>query len=371
MSRVRAFRLEDIPEVAALWLRSFHGRTGSTEEGVRRYFREVFFDHPFRDPSLPSLVYEDEGRAVGFIGALPRQMLFRGEKIKAVVATQLMVEPGPGRGLAALDLHRALFSGPQDLTFSDGANEPAQRIWERAGGQVTQLYSLEWTRVLRPASFARDRLEHRTRSSTLNAAMPVFEAADAIARRLPIGFSQPPPSRMVEEVGSAETILAIVLRGTQSLRPAYDHASLSWLLAKARETKKHGTLRSRCIRDASGAPVGWYVYYAKPFGVSQVLQFGGKRSAIPDVLRSLFRDAWNEGSVAVSGQAEPLFLKELTDQRSTFKCRSLGALAQSRHTEVLSAIHRGDSLLTRLDGEWWLRFSADILDPPREEAGSK
>ncbi|MEO6572242.1 MAG: hypothetical protein ABIP89_00285, partial [Polyangiaceae bacterium] len=120
-----------------------------------------------------------------------------------------------------------------------------------------------------------------------------------------------------------------------------------------------------------GEAAGWYVYYAKPFGVSQVLQFGGRQKDIPDVLRSLFHDAWNEGAVAVAGQAEPLFMKELTDQRCTFKCRTLGVLAQSRHSEILGAIHRGDSLLTRLDGEWWLRFSADPLDPPRRAVQAK
>lgn len=371
MSRVRPFLVEDIPEVVGLWLRSFPARPPSTPEAVKEYFREVFFDDPSRDESIPSLVYEDNGACAGFIGALPRRMIFRGQKIRAVVATQLMVEPGPGRALAALDLHRALFAGPQDLTFTDGANDAAQRIWERAGGQVNRLYSLEWTRVLRPASFARNRLEHRSRSTRLNAASPMFEVADAIARRLPIGFSRPPPSRLADEDATAEAIVSITDKSTHSLRPAYDIDSLSWLLAKVRETKKHGNLRSRCVRDAGGQPVGWYVYYAKPFGVSQVLSFGGHRRAIPDVLRSLFRDAWNEGSVAVSGQAEPLFMRELTDQRSSFKCRTLGVLAQSRHSEILGAIHCGDSLLSRLDGEWWLRFSVDTLDSRLEASGVK
>jgi hypothetical protein len=31
-------------------------------------------------------------------------------------------------------------------------------------------------------------------------------------------------------------------------------------------------------------------------------------------------------------------------------------LAHSRHPEIVAAIQQGDAMLTRLEGEWWLRF---------------
>jgi hypothetical protein len=41
---------------------------------------------------------------------------------------------------------------------------------------------------------------------------------------------------------------------------------------------------------------------------------------------------------------------------------------QSKKPEVLSAIHRGDAFLTRLEGEWWARFSDP--DWPRQQIPS-
>jgi hypothetical protein len=339
---------------------------------VQRYFREVFLDHRLASDEGASLVDEDEaGAIVGFIGGVPRRMLFRGRPIRAVVATQLMVDPGRRRGLAAFELLRALFAGPQELTFCDGANERSQTVWQRSGGEVVPLYSLTFLRVLRPAGYLRHRVARAGRERVARVAAPLCRAADAIAGSLttldraaalgvPLGR---PRARLVDDDFSCAAVRAILddTAPAPSLRPSYDDASLRWLLDQAARTRGHGVLRQRVCRDASGDAVGYYVYYARPGGVAQVLQIGGKSSVIGDVLASLFADAYAAGSLAVAGQIEPRWLREITDAHTTLSCPSLGVLAHARDREITAALQRGDSLLSRLDGEWWLRFAADPL----------
>ena len=384
MSLIRPLRAEDLPALGALWLRAFQ-RSG-TASGVERYFREVFLDYDLalaHDPANPctgevpaSLVREDAaGVVVGFVGAIPRRMVFRGRPIRAVVTTQLMVDPARRRGLAAFDLLRALFAGPQDLTFCDGANERSQHVWERSGGEVARLYSLDWTRILRPAGYLQRRLALAREDRVARAArvaLPLCRAVDAISGSLasldraaaigvPLGR---PRARLADEDLGCAAVCAILdeTLPAPSLRPSYDPASLAWLLDQAERTRGHGPLRRRLCRDASGEAVGWYVYYAKPDGLAQVLQLGGKPGAIGDVLASLFADAYAAGSVAVVGQADPRWLREITDAHATFACRSFGVLIHAKNQEISSALQRGDSALSRLDGEWWLRFAADSFE---------
>lgn len=372
MSRIRPFRTDDVPAVAELWVRVF--RRGATREGVARYLRQVFGDPPAREEGITSLVHEDDAGAVaGFVGALPRRMVFRGRAIRAAVATQLMVDPARRRPFAAFDLLRALFSGPQDSTFSDGANERSAAVWERSGGEVVRLYSLDWTRVLRPAGFLRHRIERAGALGPARAAAPLCRATDELAAHVssrvlkidrgsalgvPLG---PPRPRLAEEVVDAAAVRALLTEARPSLYPSYDGPTLPWLLEHAAETRRHGALRARLCLDWKGEPAGWYVYYAKAGGVSQVLQFGGRRGAIGDVLTNLFSDAYRTGSVAVAGQAEPRWLREITDAQASLSCNSLGVLVHARDGEIVGAIQRGDAFLSRLDGEWWLRFGADPL----------
>src|SRR5256712_9223051 len=87
----------DIPHLVALSQQAFHRRERVGAEDLAAYFERIFFHNPWVDADLPSLVYEDEtGRVGGFVGVVPRRMLFRGEPIRVAVTTQLMVAPRDG-----------------------------------------------------------------------------------------------------------------------------------------------------------------------------------------------------------------------------------------------------------------------------------
>src|SRR5438067_11289181 len=152
MGRAREFERHDIPEVAALWQKIFRHTDRPAPEALLQYFQTVFFGGPWQSDGLPSWVYENQGRIVGFLGVLARRMRHQGDSIRAGVITQLMADTNAG-GIAALDMMKRYFNGPQELCWTDGANDSAAALWMRLGGEVAYGYSLEWRRVLRPTRY--------------------------------------------------------------------------------------------------------------------------------------------------------------------------------------------------------------------------
>src|SRR6266480_5150827 len=95
--RIRTLERGDIPQLVALSQQAFQRRERVGADAMTAYFERIFFQNPWVDADLPSLVYEDEtGRVGGFVGVVPRRMLFRGEPIRVAVTTQLMVAPRYG-----------------------------------------------------------------------------------------------------------------------------------------------------------------------------------------------------------------------------------------------------------------------------------
>jgi hypothetical protein len=100
--------------------------------------------------------------------------------------------------------------------------------------------------------------------------------------------------------------------------------------------------------------LGWYLYYAEPGGIGEVVQIAARDGSVDDVLDHLFYDAWRHGVVALSGQLQPRLLRALSDRSCLFRHGGAWMLVHARDPELISVIHRGDAFLTRLDGEWWI-----------------
>jgi len=73
-------------------------------------------------------------------------------------------------------------------------------------------------------------------------------------------------------------------------------------------------------------------------------------------LQRLLADAWHHGATAVCGRVDPRYAQELSNRHSWFRREGTWTLVHSPHADIMAAIHRGDAFLTRLEGEWWLRF---------------
>ena len=76
---IRPFTLEDVQQVADLYELVMRSKVGAASPALADYFRRIFFEHPWVDEEIPSLVHEDRaGRIAGFVGSHVRRMTFEG-----------------------------------------------------------------------------------------------------------------------------------------------------------------------------------------------------------------------------------------------------------------------------------------------------
>jgi hypothetical protein len=356
MATIRNLVDDDIPAVCALFSRAHPEARWTSQAACEAYFREILLDNPWSDLELPSWVAEEEDRMTGFAGVVPRRMAFRGRSIRVAVGCQFMVDPNRRHGLTALQLARAVLSGPQDLFLADGANELSRQMWAGLGGATPLLYNLHWTRPLRPARFAVSLLAERHVLPSL--LLPPARSLSRLADKLVVDghLDREEVGLRESELDPAEmlALLPAVAEGN-ALQPEYDVRSLAWLLEQAARKSRHGTLRGRSVLEG-GRLIGWYLYYVRPGDVGEVVQVAARDESFGRVLQRLLVDAWRHGATALRGRIEPRHVQELSDRHCWFRREGTWTLVHSRHRDLASAINQGSAFLSRLEGEWWLRF---------------
>jgi hypothetical protein len=70
MDKIRSFTHEDVPAVAALFQKIFRRDSDQVPESLKTYLAHLYFDNPWYDGTLSSLVYEENGCVGGFVGVL-------------------------------------------------------------------------------------------------------------------------------------------------------------------------------------------------------------------------------------------------------------------------------------------------------------
>jgi hypothetical protein len=101
---------------------------------------------------------------------------------------------------------------------------------------------------------------------------------------------------------------------------------------------------------------GWYVYALHRDGIAEVLQIGCREADAAQVVDHLFQHARHNGASALAGRIEPHLTKAISAQTCIFSRRDHSMLIHSRDVNILNAIHSGKAFISRLDGEWCLRF---------------
>ena len=358
-SRVRPLAPGDLAGVVALYDRVFPNRTGRSSRETAGYLETILCRNPWADPALPSLILEDgAGRVTGCLGVMPRRLWMGRRPIRAVITHTFMVEPGSRAGLSALDLAGALLAARQDLLIAEGG-APSRLILERLGGSTALLYSLRWTRPLRPSRYLLSYLTRRGFPTALSWPLrPACAAADAVLPLVLGGSLRQRRSWLASEDLGVDLLLQAMSESSseRTLRPEYDRASLGWLLDLLAARTDRGRFQRVAVRDERGDLAGWYLYYLNPGGISEVVQIGARRRSMGGVLDHLFQHARRGGSAAVSGQLEPDEFQAFAARGCVFHHDGLSwFLIHSPHADVTAAIHRGDARLTRLEGEWCIR----------------
>ena len=358
-SAVRALAPDDLDGVVALHRVAF-GTGSHPEEAVRRLLNEIFFNHPWPDPSMPCLGhFLADGTLVGAIGVMPRPMTYEGKPIRAMVSHNFMVHPAHRRGFTAINLMRSVFEFEPDLILCEGT-EPARRIWESMGGHVIGSRSTRWLRVLRPAGLlAHSASETKLPKALARMARGMAVLPDAIASLVLGSFRNVPTCCESDNLLMNEGLLVRLIEQDPTdyaLKPVYNEESLRWIMATLSHSHREQGLRG-CTVPGRNGPVGWYLYLSRPGGIGRVLQLGGDRDAREEVLEHLFADAYKAGNVGVIGQGDPAWMDALKASSCFVRPGATWFMFHTKRTELRRILDTPRAFVGRLEGEGWIRFA--------------
>lgn len=354
---VRAIAREDVSAVAALFRRTFRG--GAPGAGLATCLESLFVDGPCADPLTPSLVHVDgRGAVTGFLGVIALPFIADGVRKRAAICGSLMVAERESDPFAGAKLLRSYLAGPQDLSLSESANAVSQGLWTRLRGTVLPGYSLEWLRVFHPAAFALS-FAGMNRPALLKAA-PIAKPFDALAGRLG-PFAPPPESAARSEEVDDATLGGLLERFTAKapVRPDWAAIDLPAMLAEARRKSRYGAMTARVVLRGA-APVGLFVYHAKPRGVAHVLQIVAAPGQTETVVDHLFRHAWSEGLAGLRGRTQPDLLAAMLPRARHFTHRA-ASLVHARDPEIIEHFLAGRAFFNGFAGESWTRLIGDDL----------
>jgi GNAT superfamily N-acetyltransferase len=342
MTTIRPMDRDDLPLVAALlpdW--------ASNQRGLGA----AVLDYPWADEELPSLVaVDDDDGVIGFIGSQVRRMQFDGREIRGVCCTQLAVAPEHRGGPAGARLLRQLVSGPQEVTWSDGATDPVRRVWQALGGHLDYPRAADFFLLLRPARW-------------------LAGVGRALAKREPVGREQIPVGGFpfaalgqrlnrrepVDRTGitGADAVVAAIVESQPEIWPKlrvgveWDEPQLKHVFAEVDGAV--GPLVSRVVRR-NGRPIAWYAYLLRPGGISKILHFAAAERDAEQAFADLVDHARSAGSAGLAGRAEP-HLEETLRHRLAVLGLARQPILHAKDPELAAALATGSALLTRLAGE--------------------
>ena len=115
------------------------------------------------------------------------------------------------------------------------------------------------------------------------------------------------------------------------------------------------------VRSDQGEVLGWYIAYLRRNGISQVLHVAAPPRSAGVVLDHLLWEALPAGSAAVQGRVEPPCPPSCA--RAGACCGAPSGRSCTATRPCWARWRYGESLVTRLDGEWWMGH------PPHADPG--
>ncbi|WDZ80797.1 hypothetical protein PWG15_23845 (plasmid) [Ensifer adhaerens] len=367
MSEVRSLERADIPAIAGMFQRVFRNDQRTPPPTLAPYMQHLYLDAPGCDPEIRPLVHvNDRGVISGFVGVNVLPMVLNGRRLRAAICGSLMVEDHENDPLAGARILKAFLAGPQDLSFSETASDVSAQMWTRLRGVVLPQYSLDWVRVIRPASFSLSVASSRIKLARL--AAPFAQAADSVYRK----WMAPGEQRWsaVSATGTNQTGLttqetdrngfaAVVDRFIAQfpLRPEWAEGQLDYILGDAEQKPEQGELVYALVTARTGALVGTFAYYAKAGGIGRVLQLLALPGQAGPVIDCLIDHASRRGLPGLRGRTQPALMEAMLGRRIAF-LHVASAVLHSRDPAIVQACRDGQGFFNGIAGEHWCRLIA-------------
>lgn len=358
---IRPLERGDLAAVAAIYA-DFNGwDVEATVPDLERFFVRLLYEDPWADPEVGSLVYDDpDDGVIGVRCIHQRRFVYNGRRLRVACAGPMAVHRDHRRKRIATRLVRRYFEGPQDMSAGDRAIDAVHGVWEREGTTTYTAASIGWSRLLAPGAFVTGHVLRRPSVGGRARAVRWRERppGDALLSRLDKAVwsrLEPPPPGSIEPLTNATMIDMVErLEHRFPLRPDYDEPYLTWLFDTMARVNVGVDLVRRLVRRPDGTPAGHYVLFVNPRWRAHVIQLAAAGKDVGLVLDHMFHDAAERGAVEVQGRFEPHLVPHLRTRRC-FLVRPGWAHVNTGDSELLAAVLAGRSLLTRLDGEWWMR----------------
>ncbi|MBJ6132307.1 hypothetical protein JAU75_05640 [Ochrobactrum sp. Q0168] len=353
-------RLDDIPAVRDLFTQVFRPKSTSHSGCLDQYFRHVFFENPYYDADLCSIVHEDsKGEIDSTLCVLPIPYHVHGKIVMGRLLCAYMMRPDSSpRGAAELTL--TFRSRANDFAFSDSAAPVSARHFSAVGGITLDTHGLAWTRIFRGASYVAQFVAERRAALRGWPAAKVGQLLDALVP-LPKLHKSTNGKRTVREIDQSEAISLIrQFLPIYDAYPAWTEQDLQWVLNLASDNHAAGELRFCSISGKSGEPVGFFCYYARQNGMAEVLSvlaLKNQEQAVVEVMLSHLQEA---GHIAAQGRADPRFLGALSQQSVMFFRLKANVCVVTANPGVLNALDHNDIFIGGLAGESWSRLVTDF-----------
>ncbi|KQX16098.1 hypothetical protein ASD01_05910 [Ensifer sp. Root423] len=370
MSEIRSLDHADVPAVAGMFQRVFRDeRTASP--ALADYMRQLYLHGPGCDPGIRPLVHvNDEGRITGFVGVNALPMTLNGRHLRAAICGSLMAEDRESDPLAGARLMKAFLAGPQDLSFSETASEVSVQMWTRLRGVVLPQYSLDWVRVIRPATFSLSVASNRIKPARL--AAPFARALDRFYRKrmgqgeqrwsaLPEAGAAPAGFTATETDRSGFAAVVDQFTAPFPLRPEWSDGQLDHILADAEKKPEQGELAYALVTARTGAVVGAFAYYVKAGEIGRVLQILARPGQAGPVIDCLVDEASRRGLAGLRGRTQPALMEAMLGRRIAF-VHVASTVVHSRDQTIVEACRDGQGFFNGISGEYWSRLIGGSFD---------
>ncbi|MBD9511123.1 hypothetical protein IB265_30610 [Ensifer sp. ENS10] len=371
MSEIRSLERADIPAIAGMFQRVFRNDQSTPPPALADYMQQLYLDAPGCDPQIRPLVHvNDKGVISGFVGVNVLPMVLNGRRLRAAICGSLMVEDRESDPLAGARILKAFLAGPQDLSFSETASDVSMQMWTRLRGVVLPQYSLDWVRVIQPASFSLSVAANRIKPARL--AAPFARAIDSAYRKRMAPGEQRWSAVSAAGIGQAgfttqETdrngFAAVVDRFIAQfpLRPEWAEGQLDYILGDAEQKPEQGELVYALVAARTGTLVGAFAYYARAGAIGRVLQVLALPGQAGPVIDCLVDHAAKRGLPGLRGRTQPVLMEAMLGRRIAF-VHVASTVLHSRDPAIVQACRDGQGFFNGIAGEHWCRLIAGQFD---------